>query len=389
MRVERLLIHAEAQHELVVARFRAAFPEARVFILKAESEARQYLSDCHKRTIYLGPRLSKFVSRFHPPRGMVCSTFWKFTAETECLYRCHYCYLALTMRMLPYVRVATNLNDGLREMEQTLKTELHVNRRAMFNIGELADGRLLDPLTELSRAVVPLLHSYPNGMLHVLTKSGTDTIDNYLDLSGYAPGQIIHVASVNPQSIIDLTESDTPPVLDRLMALRELQSAGYRIRLRIDPIFDLRDLSPSATLQEAFDAYDELIALIQKTIVPEMVTLGSYRPAPQLIPHIRRRYPHSAVLRVATQKEGVKKRTPQREIFYAHIAEKLARTFPTIHMALCKETSNVWRACGLEMKPLQCSCLPLADERHIEHVDPFLAIPAATLLSNVLGLEHS
>lgn len=368
--IDRAFIQVRARHSALAARFGAAFPHADIVTVTTEAEVRRHLQGPSKGSIYIGPRSSKFVSRFHPPQGMICSAFWKFTPETECLYGCHYCYLALTMRIMPYLRVASNLDDGLRELECTLQSEAAANRRAMFNVGELADGRLLDPITELSRGVLPVLHRYPNGMLHVLTKSGTTTIGNYLDLSGLARGRVIQVASVNPQPVIDLTEDGTPPVVDRLDALRELQLAGYRIRLRIDPIFDLRELSPGASLRETFDVYDELVTTIRSKISPEMITLGSYRPNPQLIPHIRRRYPDSPVLRLETFREGAKKRIAGRETLYAHIGEKLQTVFPSAHIALCKETPSVWRKAELEMKPLQCSCLPLVHERRLQSCLP-------------------
>ena len=372
MRIDRVFVQAEAQRSALVGRFCAALAHADVVIVNSEAEVRQHLHGPDKRAIYIGPRSSKFVSRFHPPHGMVCATFWKFTSETECLYGCHYCYLALTMRIIPYLRVASNLDDGVRELEAALQSEAAADRRAMFNIGELADGRLLDPITEFSRAVVPMLHHYPNGMLHVLTKSGIATISNYLELAHLARKRVIQVASINPQSIIDLTEDGTPPVIDRLNALRELQKAGYRIRLRIDPIFDLRELSPGSSLREAFGVYDELVTLVRRRISPEMVTLGSYRPNPQLIPHIRRRYPESPVLQLETHKEGAKRRITGRETFYAHIAERLQAAFSSVHVALCKETPTTWRKAELEMKPLQCSCLPLVEERRLQPCLPAL-----------------
>lgn len=387
MHIERLFIHASAQHSPLAARFHTAFPCAAVTLVDAESQVRQHLEGPNKHAAYIGPRSSKFVSRFHPPRGMICSSFWKFTSETECLYGCHYCYLALTMRILPYLRVASNLDDGLIELENVLQSELAANRRAMFNVGELADGRLLDPITQLGCTILPLLHRYPNGILYVLTKSGTDTIENYLKLAHLAGGRVIHIASINPQPIIDLTELDTPPVADRLDALRELQLAGYRIRLRIDPIFNLHTLSPGTNLQATLDIYDELVSLVQQKITPEMITLGSYRPNPQLVPHIRRRYPDSPILRLETRKKGAKKRMPERDVFYRHIAQRLGDIFPSAHIALCKEPLSTWRKAGLEARPLQCSCLPLAGERRIEPDGMQMAVPAWFPSTELLGVE--
>lgn len=360
MRFDRIFAHTAARGSDIVQRFRVAFPHAQLVPVLAESEVRKHLNGASKHVVYIGPRSSSFVSRFHPLEGVVCAPFWKFTAETSCPMGCHYCYLNLTLRIIPYVRVASNLDKGLGEMERVLYQEAKRGRRVMFNIGELADGRILNPITHLSRHFLPVLNRHPNGMLHVLTKAGSNTIGNYLDSAHLAQGRVIHVASINPQSVLSLTEEDTPPVADRLAALGELQRAGYRIRLRIDPIFDLRDFGCGE--EEAYKAYDELVDQIRATITPELVTLGSYRAHPQLMPHIRRCYPNSPVLEVRTRQEGNKKRTVGRETFYRRIIDQLRAVFSQVHIALCKEPTKVWERTGLEMKPLQCSCLPFARE---------------------------
>jgi hypothetical protein len=265
------------------------------------------------------------------------------------------------MRTIPYYRVASNVEDGLAELERTLSEQARRGATAMFNVGELADGRLLDPVTGFSRQLLPLIHDHPNGMLHVLSKAGTSSISNYLELSDLARGRIIHVASINPQPIIDLTEGETPRLRDRLVALRHLGEAGYRIRVRIDPIFDLRHLDGSGS--DAFGVYRDMVDEVREYCAPEMVTLGSYRPSPGLIPHLRRRYPGSPVWRIETERAWPKRRLEGRETFYARIAGWVKKRFPSAVVALCKESREAWKAAGLSPAPLQCSCLPLYAER--------------------------
>lgn len=364
IKIDRIFVHPEAAHSGLAAQFRQTFPDAELVVVVNETQLRDTPHTLNRHTVYIAPRSASFISRFRSPGGMVCGSFWKFTSETFCPMGCHYCYLSLTFRIIPYVRIASNLDRGLAQMERVLQREAGQGRRVMFNVGELADGRILDPITGLSRQVLPVLDCYPNGMLHVLTKAGMDTIGNYLDLAHLARGRVIHVASVNPQLIIDLTEEDTPPVADRLAALGELQQAGYRVRVRIDPIFDLRDFGYGE--QSAFRVYDELVDQISVFCQPEMITLGSYRPSPQLLPYVRHRYPNSPVLRVVTHKDGAKRRVVGREVFYQRIFSRLQSAFPGIRVALCKEPTSIWREAGLEAKPLECSCLPLAGERQME-----------------------
>jgi hypothetical protein len=364
IKIDRVFVHPQAACSDTAARFRRAFPDAEFQRAPDEGELRSTLRAPDRHAVYIGPRSSRFISRFHPPAGMICSPFWKFTSETFCPMGCHYCYLSLTFRIIPYLRIASNLQEGAVQMDRLLGRHARCGHRTMFNIGELGDGRILDPITQLSGHLLPVLDRHPNGMLHVLTKAGADTIGSYLDLAHLAHGRVIHVASVNPQRVVDLTEEDTPAVADRLAALAELQKAGYRIRLRIDPIFDLRYFGHSE--REAFGVYDDLVDEIEASCVPELVTLGSYRANPQLIPHIRRRYPSSLVLKVPTHKAGPKRRVAGREAFYRRISKRLRRAFPNVRVALCKETVDAWHKSGLELKPLECSCLPLAAERQLE-----------------------
>lgn len=361
IQIKRAFIHQQALRAPVVDRFRHAFPGAEFIPVPGEQALRARSADRH--AVYIGPRSAPFVDLFRPPRGILCAPFWKFIAETFCPLGCHYCYLSLTFRCLPYVRVASNVERGLEQLERVLRQEASRGRRVMFNIGELADGRLLDPITGLSRHLLPVLDRHPNGMLHVLTKAGPDTIGNYLKLAHLAPGRVIQVASVNPQRVIDLTEMDTPPLERRLEALQALQQAGYRIRLRIDPIFDLRDFGHDE--ETAFGEYDRLVDAIQAYCTPELVTLGSYRPDPCLLHFLRRRYPQSPVLNVPTVPDGPKRRLPTRALFYRRLADRLRAAFPNVRIALCKETPQMWRAAGLRPAPLECSCLPLAEERKI------------------------
>lgn len=355
-----IFINNDALGSEIASGFQTAFPTAQVVPVRAEAEVKDHSSGVGRNVVYIGPRSSPFVSRFRPPGDTICAAFWKFTPETFCPLGCHYCYLSLTFRIIPYVRVASNVSQGLDELERVLNREVRRKHRVMFNIGELADGRLLDPVTNLSRYLLPIFDRHPNGMLHVLTKAGLDTIDNYIALAHLARGQVVHVASVNPQLVIDLTEEDTPPVTDRLVGLCKLQQAGYRVRIRVDPIFDLRDFGYSE--QETYRAYEELVEQIQAYCTPELVTLGTYRPDPRLVPHIRRRYPDSPVLKVRIQVEGSKKRMIGRETLYRHIIQQIRKSLPGVPMALCKETGEMWRRTGLRLKPLECSCLPFANE---------------------------
>ncbi|MGB9776661.1 MAG: hypothetical protein ACPL7C_08985 [Anaerolineae bacterium] len=102
---------------------------------------------------------------------------------------------------------------------------------------------------------------------------------------------------------------------------------------------------------------------IRAYCTPELVTLGSYRPDPRLLHFLRQRYPESPVLNAPTVPDGPKRRIPSRALFYRQLVEQLRAAFPEVRIALCQETLPMWHIAGLRPAPLECSCLPLAEER--------------------------
>lgn len=323
-----------------------------------QEEQRSYSNASDSGIVLFAPRY-RFVDRLIPPSGAVCAPFWRFTYVTGCPLGCHYCFLQLTLRFQPEVRVGTNISDGVKEAERVLRRAAEIEMCIMFNAGELGDGRLYAHQVRLAEQFFPLLERWPNGRLYLLSKTGLNTIGDFLAYSGPAVRQVVHAASVNPQVVIDQTEEHTAPLAERLEALRRLRDAGYRIRVRIDPIFDLRNWGASEA--EAFGVYEELAEEVGE-LKPEMVTLGSYRPDPNLTRFIARNYPDSPVLRARTVRgEGRKRRLPARVEFYQRLVPKLQAAGTRV--ALCKEPVRVWHAVGLSPDPLECSCLPLKEER--------------------------
>lgn len=355
--IDKIYIHNSSVSSPVTKRFVETFPKAEVHIVSSEKE----ISGDSKRAVYIAPRCSSFVSRFSPDRHQVCAPFWKFTAELGCALGCHYCFLLLTLRFYRAIRVASNIEQGIEQAERVLWKEHRRGQVVMFNIGELADGRHLDLATGISAHLLPLIDKYPNGRLYVLSKSGKESIQNYLNLAHLAQGRVVHAASVTAPSVVKIVEPGNPSVEERLESLLVLKRHGYRVRVRIDPIIDTRDLGESE--HDTFKEYDVLAEEICD-LAPELVTLGSFRPDPLLIRRIATIYPHSPILKARTVKEsGRKLRLPTRVDFYRRIAARLKKA--GIKVALCKEPVEIWNAVELSPVPLECGCLPLHNERRI------------------------
>ena len=77
-----------------------------------------------KTVLHITSRASSFVDTFEPPHGVVCHRFNKAVLATGCPFDCEYCYLQLTYRINPYLRIYANLDRAIAELKRLdTKTE--------------------------------------------------------------------------------------------------------------------------------------------------------------------------------------------------------------------------------------------------------------------------
>jgi hypothetical protein len=104
-------------------------------------------------------------------------------------------------------------------------------RSFRIGTGELADSLALDPLTGLSRHLVPFFAARANATLELKTK--TDNVGELLDLD--PRGRVVVSWSVNAPAIVAAEEHGTASLAERLSAARRVQEAGYRLGFHFDP----------------------------------------------------------------------------------------------------------------------------------------------------------
>lgn len=297
--------------------------------------------------LLLRDRVSPFIEQFQHPIGR-CAKFYKLTAYNNCNFWCEYCYLYLTFRTQPISTHFMNYEKMFDEIEKFDRSDIPKPLK-ILNLGELGDPLAVDYITRFAGQIIPFMPDHaPGTRLLFLTKS--DCVDDILDINH--GGQSVISFSVNTDTVFQQLEHRTPSPVSRLAAAAKVQKAGYEVRLRIDPIIYYSTWEKD---------YIELVDRIFQYVRPARITLGEYRPSNGLFSHISSRFPKSSLLRVHDTliKEGGKLRYPreQRVKMFRSIADQIRKNDPGVKISLCKESPQIWKAVGLDMKGLSCNCV--------------------------------
>jgi spore photoproduct lyase len=169
-------------------------------------------------------RKSSFVRLFdktHPE--VICPHFYELILSNGCPFNCTYCYLKLTFRG------QTRPNLFCNPWEEVQK-ELDAISCGLFSTGELADSLAVTP--PLLEPALDYFSRQNRKYLLLLTKS-----TNIRPLLKKEPSrQIIVSFSINAPVVWKMYETSTPNPLLRLKTAKQLIDAGWRVRIRLDPI---------------------------------------------------------------------------------------------------------------------------------------------------------
>jgi len=273
-------------------------------------------------------RRGPLVKAFPPSAQVVCPGFFELVLSNGCRYRCGFCYLRGTLRGQRHINLYTNPWPQVR-------AQIEAAGPGVFNTGELGDSLAVRP--PLLVNCIEHFRGQPYQTLLLVSKGGLAEVDALLHLR--PTPRVVVSFSVNTCESSRLFEHGAPPAGERLEAAEALIEAGWRVRLRLDPLVMWRPRQERLALAQAVAA-----------LGPERVTLGSLRPyravagqmePPELRRHLepapdgRLRYPAAA-----------------RAEMYGEMAQALGGN--TV-VALCKEPQEVWELAGLTYNGCNCT----------------------------------
>jgi spore photoproduct lyase len=292
----------------------------------------------------MGWQGNRIVVPFHKtPQDIACGMFWELRWAYGCPLNCSYCFLRGTMRgrMNPqYVR--TEL--VLQALDEAFAK---ISNPTIFNSGELADS-LMNPLL-----MAPIVKKFEEQNLHrvyLLSKFGLPKV-NFLTKELYK--QTICGWSINASAVSKRWEPKAASPENRIEAAASVSQVGYDTRIRIDPIFPIKEWRIY---------YGNLLDQIFSKLTPKRIMLGTPRGLWKTIKFAKLGNANLEWLEFFAEDSswGKKLAFQLRKEIYEFFYDKLESLgYPQSKISLCKETVDMWKALKLKYVPGLCNCYGL------------------------------
>ncbi len=295
-----------------------------------------------RRACVLRPRRTRFVKLFRTtPANTVCPNFFVLRHAAGCAFSpsCSYCYLKTLFWHLDRPQAFTNVAALLADVRRWIRQDGHESH--ILNMGNLSDSLVFEEVRPLLPHLVRLFreeaeaHGRPHALL-LVTKGGLRECRALLTQP--ACRNVIVSFSVNSDDAARRHESGAAPVAERLEAARRLRAAGWRVRIRIDPII------------AGFD-YREIAGRVRR-LRPERVTLGALR-AEHSLPRFAGRNLFAELVKPRAANGLARYPLRRRLALFRGVLKILGNHCP---LGLCEETPRVWKALGLEPAAKSCNC---------------------------------
>ena len=294
-----------------------------------------YLQKRTNLNLFLGEKKGQLVKLAPPAYGLSGEPHYYFVHAYNCIYECNYCYLQGYFHS-PDIVLYLNHEEIALEIKR-IATEKHTQSRdqkVWFHAGEYSDSLALTSLSGELNHYFRLFKELPFCNLELRTKSV-----NIRELIKEEPlDNIITSFSLSPTHRIKLNDLKTPPLKNRLEAIRELDVKGFPIGIHFDPIiYD----------DQFLESYEELIDQLLENISADKIryiSLGVVRFTKEVYQKVQKNYPETDLLAqefVRSFDNKIRYNRPMRLWMLAKIkAQLIDRGIPSERIYLCMEDSE-------------------------------------------------
>jgi len=285
--MDTIYIEKEIQGASRTQEILARFPKARVVEIDRHTDvfnapAQNFRVQKQNPALVLAKKVGNRVLPTPPGYHIGGQHNFYFSHMLNCVYDCRYCFLQGMYRSANYV-VFVNYDDFFNDIQSTADS---LAEPSWFFSGYDCDSLALEPMTRFIHTCLDRFADMPSANLEIRTKS--TQIRSLLDREAI-PNCVV-AYSLAPQAIVAAEEHKTPSLQKRIDALQTLQSHGWKIGLRFDPLISSDNFETlySELFTQVFDQLD--VKLIHS------VSLGPFRLPKPFFKKMIRLYPESKLL---------------------------------------------------------------------------------------------
>lgn len=216
-----------------------------------------------------------------------------FSHLLNCPYDCRYCFLQGMYRSAAYV-LFVNYEDFMAEIEARTAAAVAAGTEAFFFSGYDCDSLAFEGLTGFAESFLPFFEKLEGAWLELRTKS----VHIAPLVARPAFDRCVVAWSLSPPTVWRSLEHRTPSPQRRLEAMVRLQSLGWRIALRLDP------LVPFIGFEEEWKSF--LGQVFERLQVDSLhsVGLGVFRMPRDFHRRLVRLYPREPLLAAPMEETG-------------------------------------------------------------------------------------
>lgn len=271
----------------------------------------------------------------------MCPHFWQLNWGYGCPFNCTYCYLQGTLRgnKKPWHRKLSQVFAALDNAFADGKNG--ILEPTIFNSGELTDSLAFPKVME---KIVDKFEEQENHKILLLTKG-----DNVEFLINKPRKHTIYSFSLNAIEVARRWEQGAAPPESRIDAAKKVSDIGYEVRVRIDPIFPIKDWR---------EHYEDILYLLFSNLNndPDRITLGTPRGLKKTL-----RFSKDLSWTEYFSEDsswGKKISFELRKEIYNFMSDKLkCLGFHKSKIAICKETIGMWKELGWNKAECKCNCI--------------------------------
>lgn len=187
-----------------------------------------------KPSLILANKKGKLLNKIPKNYSIGGNESYYFSHMLNCIYDCKYCFLQGMFNSANFV-LFTNFEDFKTKIKEIIDRK--EKKKIHFFSGYDCDSLAMESLTGFANEFVDFFSKSKTGLLELRTKS--TAINTFLSKEPNLNTVIAY--SLSPDEIIKKYEDKTPSLKKRINAIKILQSYGWRIGLRFDPIIYIEE----------------------------------------------------------------------------------------------------------------------------------------------------